>query len=106
MKKTFRISYGDQELTDAHATRRCILEAGMRLYPHLTLRAIGRECDPALAHGTLIYHFKNFELLVLDIKRYALHMENMPIILQLLDSNDPVTHDLKPEERERYRQIK
>ncbi len=100
MKKTFHLSYGNYEMAHSDEVKKRILETGVQLWPYATARAIGRELD--LSHSAILYHFGSSDLLQLDVARYAVHVGNAKVIVQLLASAHPAVAEMSPRERKKY----
>lgn len=76
------------------------LNAGIRAWPHITVRSIARECE--VAHTAILYHFKTLEQLKNAIATYAIDTHNTAVVLQLITADHPLAKTLTPNERAVY----
>lgn len=104
MKKTFKLSYGDFEMSHSDDVKAKILNVGIELWPNVTARAIARTIEPNMSHTAILYHFGSAELLALDIARYAVATGNSKIIAQLIVNQHPAVAHMAPATRRKHMQ--
>lgn len=66
------------------ATKLLMLETGIKLWPNVTARAIGRKIG--LTHSAVAYHFNDGELKD-SVAAYAVETGNSKVIAQLIATN-------------------
>jgi len=66
------------------ATKLLMLETGIKLWPNVTARAIGRKIG--LTHSAVAYHFNDGEL-VDAVAAHAVETGNSKVIAQLIATN-------------------
>ena len=82
-------SHGDK-------TRKKILEAGVKIWPDITLSKVGRAAN--LTHAAISYHFPTHELRD-HIAEHAVKTGVSRVIVQLITENHPAVADLSEGER-------
>ena len=82
--------------THGDKTREKILDAGVKLWPEVSLSAIGRETG--LTHAAISYHFP-LEQLRDKIAEHAVKKKTSRIIIQLIAERHPAVEDLSTGER-------
>ena len=66
------------------ATKLLMLETGVKLWPNVTARAIGRKIG--LTHSAVAYHFNDGELID-AVAAHAVETGNSKVIAQLIATN-------------------
>ena len=87
--QTVKQTHGDK-------TREKILNAGVELWPDVTLSAVARKLD--MTHAAISYHVP-FHLLKQKVAEHAVATGNSRVIVQLISEKDPAVAHLTPGER-------
>lgn len=84
-----RIKHGDK-------VRMSILNAGVELWPDVTLSAVARKLN--MTHAAISYHVP-FHLLKQKVAEHAVATGNSRVIVQLISEKHPAVAHLTPGER-------
>lgn len=85
-------------MTKGEETKIRILEAGVKLWPNITARAIGEEIG--LTHPLVAYHFG--KKIKEAVAAYAVETGKSRVIAQLIATKHPSAHKLTPSERQKH----
>lgn len=77
-----------------------ILNVGMRFWPVVNARAIGREIG--IAHTNVLYHFGDVEGLRNAIANEAVRVKNSKVIAQLIIERHSAVANMDEHERKRH----
>jgi AcrR family transcriptional regulator len=80
--------------------KRDALDAGIRKWPHITVRSIAKEIG--VAHTAVLYHFKSLDRFKNAIATYAVDTHNTAVVLQLITSDHPIAKTLTDRDRAVY----
>lgn len=78
-------------------TKEKILNAGLELWPNITLQAVSKATD--LTHPGILYHFPNGTLKE-AIAEYAVETGNSKVIVQLILVEHKAVSGMSPSERD------
>lgn len=81
-------------------TKKKILEAGIKLWPHVTARAVARALD--MSHPTIAYHFGDGEDLLNAVASHAVEIGNSRVIAQLIATKHKTVKKLTALERQKH----
>lgn len=84
----------------ANDTKERILKAGLKLWPDVGPRAIGRALD--MSHARVLYYFGNAADLSDAIANYAVAQGNSKVIVQLIAVGHSAVRKMKTELRHKY----
>ena len=85
--------------TKGELTCEKILNAGLKLWPDVTLTTVAKETD--LTHVTVLYHFPG-ESLKNAVAAYAVQQGASNVIVQLIGMKHPTIEHMSPTERRRH----
>lgn len=78
-------------------TKERILDAGVDLWPDITLKAVADAAD--LKHTAVLYYFPTVSALKTAVARHAVEKGNSRVIVQLLAQKHPSVKDMPPAQR-------
>jgi AcrR family transcriptional regulator len=82
--------------THGDKTRERILNAGVKLWPDITVSKVAREAG--LTHAAVLYHFPSFNLKN-KIAEHAISINESRVIVQLIASGHPAVGKMPVGER-------
>ena len=90
----------NNELSKGEETKLQMLDAGVKLWPNVTARAIGRAMTPQLTHSAVAYHFGS--ALIDSVATHAVKTGNSRVIAQLIATNHKAVRKLSQAERMKH----
>lgn len=81
-------------------TKRKMLNAGVKLWPHVTARAIANELE--MTHPTVAYHFGDNSDLCNAVAEYAVQIGNSRVIAQLIATKHRAVRKMPALERQKH----
>lgn len=85
-------------MTKGEETKQRILEAGVKLWPNITVRAIAAKLG--ISHPLICYHFgKKIEEAIIT---YAIEAGKSRVIAQLIATKHPAVRKMNPVERQKH----
>jgi AcrR family transcriptional regulator len=81
-------------------TKEKILNVGMKLWPDVTAREIGRQLE--MTHANVAYHFGSQKELIKSIKKHAIEIGNSRVIAHLILTRDSSVKAMPVAERSKH----
>lgn len=91
---------GSDKITKNQEIKTKILNVGMRHWPVVNSRAIGR--DLGIAHTNVLYHFGDIETLRNAIADEAVRVKNSRVIAQLIIEKHKAIASMNEQDRKRH----
>jgi len=81
-------------------TKEDILTVGVKLWPDVTAREIGRQLK--MTHANVAYHFGSHKNLIKAIKKHAIEIGNSRVIAHLILTRDSAVKSMPVGERSKH----
>lgn len=87
-------------MTHGDKVKSVILDTGVKMWPNVSARAIGRELS--MTHSAVLYHFGDIEALKNAVATRAVELKESAIIVELIAQKHPSIADMTDAERQRH----